>query len=338
MPIQHIGAFLVHPGKGGREKLDINGAKVDLSGNMFNLLGGIYSKSDEECNIPITFKPNTEGQQKNECRDLLLRYLRNPGLDAGRSLATRLRDHTDGRSGMGLLFVIYGKEGNDHKVVISRFPTDSAIYVDEDKRQLTVAFLERVFMKNKFSYKAVAYQDSSLQGGFWSGKAVDKQINDPSAQLSDYWIANFLLSRFTTTGPAGTQRLAVALRDAVNKAPIELKQELVAAANLAPGMAGKPISINSFGEQLHLSAAAREAITSSLRNPNTAQETFSFDVSEFRNFIAYKSVELDNGAMLMAGTEKFDEVFHKRLVDKDKNEVEFSTKGKVIDEKFRKQR
>jgi hypothetical protein len=50
--------------------------------------------------------------------------------------------------------------------VISRFPTDNAIYVDEDPRKLTVEFLERVFMKNKASYKAAVYRDASLRGAF----------------------------------------------------------------------------------------------------------------------------------------------------------------------------
>jgi hypothetical protein len=107
------------------------------------------------------------------------------------------------------VFLIAGKEGPEHKIIISRFPTDSAIYVDDNARALTVEFLERVFMKNKASYKAVAYQDRSLLGGFWSGRAVDKQLNSLGGQLSDYWIADFLLSEFSVTPAAGTRRFAL---------------------------------------------------------------------------------------------------------------------------------
>jgi hypothetical protein len=64
------------------------------------------------------------------------------------------------------MFLIAGKEGHEHKIIISRFPTDGAIYVDDNKSALTVEFLERVFMKNKVSYKAVAYQDRSFHRGF----------------------------------------------------------------------------------------------------------------------------------------------------------------------------
>jgi hypothetical protein len=336
VPVQEIHTFLVHPGKSSRDQIEINGAPVDLTGNMFDLLNAIYSKSEEECNIGISFRPNNDGEQQNDCRDLLIGYLKSPSLDSGRLIAERLRENTDGRSGMGLLFLIRGKEGDQHKVVLSRFPTDSAIYVDEDKKQLTVAFLERVFMKNKTSYKAVSYRDRSLgSGGFWTGKAVDRQRSDPATQLSDYWIANFLLSHFALSGAAGTHRFAVALRDAVNKASGEVKHELVAAATLAPNMAGKPTSIDDFADQYNLSAAAREIIVGSLKNPRTSRETFTFDVSEFRNFIAYKSVELDNGAILTAGTEKFDDVFTKKALAK-AGEIEYSTHGKIVDEKFKK--
>jgi hypothetical protein len=69
------------------------------------------------------------------------------------SIAERLALNTDQRSGLGLLFLIVGKEGKEHKIVLSRFPTDSAIYVDENPTALTVEFLERVLMKNKTSYK-----------------------------------------------------------------------------------------------------------------------------------------------------------------------------------------
>jgi hypothetical protein len=117
---------------------------------------------------------------------------------------------TDGRSGMGLLFLISGTEGRARKIVISRFPTDSAILVEENPRTLDVAFLERVFMKNKTSYKAVAYQDTSLRAGFWTGRAIDKQLS-PAGELSNYWIADFLASSFaviyhTYTGHAPSCR------------------------------------------------------------------------------------------------------------------------------------
>ena len=36
MPIQHIHAFLVHPGKGALEKVSFGGTTLALSGGMFD--------------------------------------------------------------------------------------------------------------------------------------------------------------------------------------------------------------------------------------------------------------------------------------------------------------
>jgi hypothetical protein len=100
-------------------------------------MGTIYSKSESDCDIDITFR-SSEGKQQNYCRDVLLAHLAAPSLTTGHLIAERLAEMTDMRSALGLLFLIVGKEGKDHKVVISRFPTDSAIYVEEKQRALTV--------------------------------------------------------------------------------------------------------------------------------------------------------------------------------------------------------
>ena len=133
LTIHHIHTFLVHPGK-GTGKLQIVGTSVSLIGGMFALLDGIYNKSDAECDVDITFSPTADGKQQNDCRDLITAYLSKPDLLKGRKIAERLAVHTDGRSGLGLLFLIAGKVGREHKILLSRFPTDSAIYVDEKVR------------------------------------------------------------------------------------------------------------------------------------------------------------------------------------------------------------
>jgi hypothetical protein len=125
--------------------------------------------------------------------------------------------------------------------------------VDENSASLTVEFLERVFMKNKASYKAVVYQHSSVQSGFWTGRAIDKQINSSAGETANYWILDFLASEFTVTAAAGTRRLASAIRSAAKKANLDVKQEIIAAATLASGLAGQRISINKFGDIFRLS-------------------------------------------------------------------------------------
>lgn len=334
MAVQNIFTFVVHPRKGATEVAMVNGTELKLDGKMFDLLDNIYSKSDQECDVDITFSPN-DGKQQNDCRDLICAYVSDMTLANARKIAARLESHTDGRSGIGLLFLISGKEGKDHKVVVSRFPTDNAIYVDEDPKKLTVEFLERVFMKNKSSYKAVAYQDASLRSGFWNGRAIDKQLNNPNGELSNYWILDFLSSQLTVTAAAGTRRLAIALRNAAKNADLGTKQEIVAAATLASGLKGKRISIQGFYDQFSLSPKARSAISNELVSEKVAQESFQFHAGEFQSLIAFKSVELSNGGTLSAPSNDFDSIFHRHAVANGHGKVRFVTEGKIINEKLK---
>jgi hypothetical protein len=60
-----------------------------------------------------------------------------------------------------------------------------------------------------------------------------------------------------------------------------------------------------------------------------------FDLGTYRGLVAFKSVELSNGAMLTADTDKFDKVFEQEPVDGSKGEIKFVTRGQVIDEKLK---
>ena len=192
-------------------------------------------------------------------------------------------------------------------------------------------------MKSATSYKAVAYQDSSLTSGFWLGRAIDKQINSRITEVSNYWIFDFLDSGFQTTPAAGTKRLANALREAARKADdIAVKSEITAAVTLAEGLLrGKKTSIRGFIQQFGLSVPATTAIMGELKAPAAADEMFQFDVEEFKTQVGYRSVQLNNGGMLTAETGEFDKVFHREIIDEREERVRYSTEGRVIDDKLR---
>jgi hypothetical protein len=333
VPVEHIHTYLVNPGRGQATVQQINGATVPLTGKMFELLDGIYTRSEQECDIDIIFQ-STNGSKQNACRDLICAHIGSPTLPNGKLIAERLQANTDRRAGPGLLFLIVGKEGRDHKIVISRFPTDSAILVEENPKSLDVEFLERVFMKNKTSYKAVLYRDSSMRGGFWDGKAIDKQTN-PTGESADYWIADFLLSDFTVTPKQGTHRLAATLRAAAKNADFAVKQEIASVAALAKSLPRQSTSISDFVNRFNFSAPTRAAIFEQLKNPGLAQERFQFSAPDFASVLAYRSMELDNGAMLTAPSAEFDDVFHQEVVSKLKKEVRFTTQGTVVDDKLK---
>ena len=191
-------------------------------------------------------------------------------------------------------------------------------------------------MRSEKAYKAVLYLGRSLSADFWDGLAVDKQINASAKALSDYWIYDFLLSDFQTTPAAGTRRLAMALKAVIRSAEdIEAKEEIAAAARLAKSLNGRSTSIGSFVDQFGLSPETQEAIQKQLPNPQLQTDRFQFDANEFSRILSYQSVELDTGAMLSAPVDQFDEVFDVEKVGGETGQVQYTTKGKVIDERLK---
>lgn len=331
MPIEHAHTFLVHPGKNATVAPDIDGVAVPLRGGIFNLLNGIYMNSDAECEIAFSFSMQEGGKQQNVCRDLIVQYVDSPTLPNGRKIAARLYEQTDKRSGLGLLFLVQGREGRRHKLVLSRFPTDSAILADQQDGKLAVEFLERVFMKSKTSYKAAVLEDSSLTAGFWNGRAVDKQSG---SDASRYWIQDFLLAEFLVTPESGTRRLAVALHNAAMKSgEILVKTEIASAVTLGGKLGPTQTSIQEFANRFSLSNEAISAIRAQLPSDQSMTDRFNFVATEFNKHVGYRFVELDNGAMLSTAATKFDDVFKQEDLGGTASRVKFTTIGQVTNER-----
>jgi hypothetical protein len=337
--LKTIHSFLVHPEKHKDEQSQIRGAQVPTSGRLFEMLRDVFEKSDHECTYDITFDSALDGAQKNECRDLIVAYLKRSSIVTGRAIAQRLQTVTTGKSRLGLLFLLSGKTDGEHKIVLSRFPADSAILAEESADSLSVQFLEKVFMKSATAYKAAVYRGKSLAGDFWDGKAVDKQINHDIITISNYWIKEFLASDFRATSAGGTKRLAVALLVATKRSENPgVKQEIVAAARLASGLSNKTTSVKDFCAKFHLSDDAMNAIRQQMPNDTVFAERFRFSPTEFAKHIAIQSVELNNGAILMAPASEFDNVFQKEVLNKKTEDVRYSTEGRVVDQKLRRKR
>lgn len=336
MAVEHVHGFLVHPSKADKDQPPIGGTSLPLSGSLGKMLTNVFEKAPMECDIEIAFRPDDEGRQQNECRDLLIAYVASPLVPNGRVIAERLQMITTNRSGLGLLFLMQGKANGSQKLVVSRFPADQGVIAEEDESHLSVEFIERVFMKSARAYKSAFYQSESLDRGFWDGRAVDRQITGPK-ELSDYWIRDFLMSELRTTGPAGTKRIAVAIRNAIKDADdLETRQEFIAAANLLRGQHGKMVSGEKIIDRLGVSEKASSALEKALPRPELMKEVFRFDREEFEKHVLYRLVELDNGGILLAEDAKFDNVFERKAIDQVERRVRYSTEGEVIDTRLRK--
>jgi hypothetical protein len=336
MAIERVHSFLVHPAKNETEQPEIGGTDIPRRGSLFTMLTGVFERAPEECNIDIVFRAAPGGEQQNDCRDLLVAYALHPTIVKGRLIASSLQAVSTHRSGLGLLFLMKGQVDGEQRLVISRFPADQGVIAEEKKARLSVEFVERVFMKSARAYKSAIYSSDALEGGFWDGRAVDLQITG-SRELSDYWIREFLLSELRTTGPAGTKRLAVALRDAIrSENDLGVKHELISAANLMRGQAGRRQSVRQLVRQLGLSEAASAALQAAFTRADLLDEVFQFDREEFERHTPYRAVGLDNGALLIAEDARFNEVFQEQPVNQAGGQVRYITQGRVVDEELRK--
>ena len=336
MKLTDIHSYLVLPAKHEDPQPAISGTAVPKVGSLFAMLNSLFLRAPQECDVEVVFAPDAQGKQHNSCRSALEDYALKPTVGRGRDVAQRLQNVTTHRSGLGLLFLMKGSDAaGHHALVISRFPADQGVVAQEHAGSLSVEFIERVFMKNAKAYKSAFYSTQLLRAGFADGRAIDRQLSGPK-DLSEYWIGDFLLSELRTTGPAGTRRLAEALREAVRVSDEpELKQELVSAARLMRGQDGKTRSARAILDRLGLSSDAIDAVVKAFPRTELIDESFRFDVSEFQKHALYRSVELDNGAILMAEDARFSQIFNEqRMVAEGR--FRYSTEGEIIDQRFRK--
>jgi hypothetical protein len=304
---------------------------------VFDLLRELYLGASRECDIDIAFQRAADGTRRNEARDLVLKHAAKHSIDSGLALAERLARVTTHRSGLGLLFIVTGQEGGRRRLLISRFPADSGVLAETSGSSLSVEFVERVFMKSARSYKAVIYEGASIENGFWWGKAVDKQLRSLGVRTPNYWIDEFLASDFRTTAKAGTRRFAVAVTEAVRRASdLEVKQELVAVARLAKGLAGQPTTIRELMDRFGLSSDAQRAISAGMPADGLLDDRFRFDEEEFSSHATYKSEELDNGGMLTAEASKFDKIFRQEVINQATGRRRYTTEGKPENVRLRK--
>jgi hypothetical protein len=335
MSLDTVDSFLVQPARGQTNHTQQPGTRVPKNGRLFSMLGEVFDRSARECRIDIVFRSDL-GQQQNECQALLMQHLRKPRGRHALELAQRLAERTGGRSGLGLFFIMHGKVDGGHRLVLARFPADQGVLAEQKAQSLKIDFIEKVFMKSANAYKSVVYSTPRLDVEVWHGKAIDKQINGPR-EVSEYWIGDFLDSHFATTGSAGTRRFGDAIRRAARETDSEdTRAKLIAAAQLIPQRDGKTVSARGLLNTLGVPDDGVLAVERAMGRAELMDEQFQLSAEVFAAAATYQSVELDNGAVLMAETRRFGDVF--RIHNVSEGRVQYSTEGKVIDQRLRKQK
>lgn len=300
------------------------------------MLSAIFHSEADQRDFEFSFEPAPDGSQQNDCRDLFVEACLNHTLENCLAIAQRLQLNTDNRSGIGLVFIMAGDHGGTARFVVSRFPADEAILAEVEEGGLGVEYLERVFIKKMSSYKAVLLHDKNPAAEFWQGWVTDRQAGGGAENISSYWLKDFLNADFAETPQVATRRLAEALKKAIKANPnIDVKTEIASAISLAPGaMQGKQTSIAQFCDHFGFSEDSKLTIQTQLSKPSLFDKTFVFDRREFSKRLSYRTVEMDNGAILTAPSENFAKTFEVKQMDD--GTFEYSTRGHIADERIAK--
>jgi len=336
MSVTSIHSYLVHPGKVDKSAPRVSGVKVPHTGKLFQMVERLDRDALGECDIDIVFKPAADGTKQNNCRDLLLTHLRKKDLASGLAIASQLQKATSGKPGIGLLFLVTAKDQHGHRLLVARFPADTGVMAEEKGAKLNVTFVEKVFMKNLRAYKSVLYKCEKVSTGFWTGVAVDRQMDDLHG-TANYWIGDFLASNLSNTAAQGTKRVASAFQHAIKNEPDPtVREELLIASQMARQQGGRHTSAAKLAQDFRLSEKAQDAFRNAFPRKDLFSATFKFDQSEYNSVLSYRAVSLDSGGTMIANDLQFEKVFHSEQVGSDRARRRYTTEGTVVSTRLQK--
>lgn len=279
MEIRKLYGFMVGVGKNVPDTPEPQGSEILHNSKLFNLLNDVLQQSQNECDVPIRFLPE-DGKQQNEVRAALTDLVKNETLKSCIPIAKRLVSFTDHKTKEGLLFFVVAKHGNKKVILITRFPVEVGIIVNQSSDKIHFVVNEEVFLKNSKRYKSVLYEGASIDNDFWDGFAVDRQLNESSGnmkEISDYWIKDFLKSELKLNSKRGSKILAKAVRSSLEITDDEqIKKELIGISTLVDNLDKRKVSIESFFKLVNVSDATKIEVLKQLDFPNDSVKDITF--------------------------------------------------------------
>ncbi|QYZ68441.1 hypothetical protein [Neotabrizicola shimadae] len=335
MAIVEIFAFLAGAHRGADAVPEPTGVSVPLSGPLFEHINDLYGRSAADCLVEIAFTSN--GNQENAFRSLLMEFSRNGGFDAAAAISKKLSTCTTRRSKLGLLFLVRANDNKGTVVVLARFPTDTAILVDDASGSLDVKLLDKVFVKDYHAYKSARFAGVPTKGAFWDGHVLDRQINSYREDASRYWVKDFLEADFKITSAHGTDRFARAVKDASAGASFAEKRELHHFVGILDNINDQVMSPREILQKFAISAHVTERVLSKMPAP-AADQTFKFDRSLFNSVNSYRTVETAEGAIITAESAIFENVIQYEVIERTETteRVRLSTEGLLAADKLRR--
>jgi hypothetical protein len=317
--------ILINPKQEGKLPLQ----DLSFKDKLFSLLQRISDSFEISNKIPIMFQSTNK---QNSTRNLMIGFL-NDDAEAIQNIFQTLSQCTPISSGRALCFIFIYKINCKSRLCIIRMPvTTDAASAKIVSGNLDIDIAEDIYVKSEKSYKAVVYEYIDQNKFTWEGFVIDKQFSSKEDETASYWIKKFLLSDLSLTGTAGTRQIAIALKTALKETKDNLtKIQLASFATFLFNYVGKIVEIkklyNAFGLSPQIQAQLKYA------NPAILNTSFELKGDVLEKEISFKSVYLDNGAIISAESKSFDKCFEIELLEGQRSK--FTTVGTVNDVKYR---
>jgi hypothetical protein len=336
MDVRFAAGFRVPPGSHLNENdaaATVEGSEVELKGALAKRVGDLVKKG-ETLPIEIAFRSD---DQTNAIREAVVSIARVRHAElAARTLAVRLALATDRRSQLGLLLIVVLGDGDGRAVHLWRFGAQQDLIAQFRGGHLDVEVLSEAFGAESILFKAARFAGrTDSDRSFWTGRAEDKQAKLPGAAASAYWIEQFLTARLAVTPANGTQVLAEAVTAVLRRAhdPTTQARLIMGALSLFNAV-GTRVTYDDAVDRLP--ATVRGDVLREIEKVYPRGTTFTLEEETLNRSLGLRELRLDTGVIVAGPNRSFDRLVRQRAVDR--NRVQLTTTGEVIDTRVKRGR
>jgi len=306
MDLLRLHAYEVVPQRLAKAPTPPRGGAFAAPAEFKKSLDEFFTKSKLDKQPSIDFRPehtgNGSGTRSNSVRDSVLSYCFDPAPTAKQAalkLATKLGSSMDARSAFTLLLLSAYQDGNRRRLVLWAFPKDEPFHFTTTGERAKVKILKDAFSRNSTFRKAALYEGERSDTSFWSGRVIDKHHQNGFAGAADYWVSDFLNSRSSLAGPAGTRLLARCLRTAYDGSESLTDREQISDAIVAVRASNRTRwSMRSFANE-YLSGDIKTAFLESAPQ-ETRTTPFTLQKPEFEEKLNFRVFRLADDVRVSA--------------------------------------
>lgn len=336
--LRFAAGFIVEPSKGLKTEdveSGLKGSIIETDTLPRDFFLPLFTKRSAEYPIEIAFLPQ-QGVQRNDVRDLVRSVLFGGSAEkenAARQLAVRLALATDLRSEDGLFIILSGQSGDQHRVVLWKFPADQTLQADIVSGNIRIRLIEDAFSRQSTYFKAATFEGPDASRSIWKGRIEDMQAKQRIRGAAEFWTTDFLDAKPVFTEAHGTRVLAKALKSVIAKTTeVDIAEDMIAAARVLRGQGDRNVSIRDVADE-YLPEPMRDDFIEAAGGPEIADHIFRLEPETLEREFRLKSVTLDGKFVVRGPLEEFDEVVRIAATSQE-GVVSVSLKGKITSERI----